>query len=109
VRRPDEQKAENEARFRDLNERIAEAVEHSPTVWSSPAMFVCECALADCAEAIELTLEKYRDVRESPVRFIVVPGHEDLAIERIVVTSESFFVVEKNGDAAETARELEPS
>jgi hypothetical protein len=109
VSRRDEQKAENEARFRDLNERIAERVEHSPTVWSSPTTFVCECALAECAETIELTLEQYRDVRESPLRFVVVPGHEDPAVERIVVTSEAFFVVEKTGDAAEAARELEPS
>lgn len=102
-------RATNEARFRDLNEQTAEALERSTTVWSSPATFVCECARADCTETIELTLDQYRDVRESPVRFVVVHGHEDLALERIVVTNDAFVVVEKIGEAAAVARDLEPT
>jgi hypothetical protein len=102
-------KAENEARFRHLNEQTAEELERSSTVWSSPATFVCECGSADCAQTIELTLDQYRDVRESPVRFVVVPGHENLEVERIVVSNDAHFVVEKIGEAAAAARELEPS
>jgi hypothetical protein len=102
--------ARNEALYREVNERIAElAEEFSEGEVRNPVGFVCECAAADCAEPIELTLAEYEAIRAEPTRFAVVPGHERLEIERVVERHAAYLVVEKREeDAAEVARETDP-
>jgi hypothetical protein len=57
-------------------------------------VFACECP-NECAESIELPISDYVSVRGHPTRFIVVYGHEDERIERVVDTDEAYLVVEK--------------
>jgi hypothetical protein len=98
-----ERKARNETFFREINEGIEEVVEHSTTVRSGVVAFVCECAGSDCTQAIALTIDEYRRVRTVPTRFVVAPGHEDLEVERVVVSAPGFSIVEKLGEAAAVA------
>jgi hypothetical protein len=47
-------------------------------------------------------------VRAGAAQFVLVPGHEIPAIERVVERAASYVVVEKVGDAAEVAEETDP-
>ena len=57
---------------------------------------------------MSLTLEAYEEIRSSPVRFPVKPGHVLSEIERVVEENESYVVVEKDGEGGEVAAALDP-
>jgi hypothetical protein len=101
--------AENEALFRDLNEEV-EAVAHSFSGGgeSRAFEFLCECGDATCAQRIPVTLDAYESVRSSPVAFVVVPGHEIPAVERVIEARAEYSIIEKLGETAEIARERDP-
>jgi hypothetical protein len=104
----DDRRAENEALFRDINERVRIMREQAgESVSTEDALhdFLCECARQDCLEKLQLTVGEYERVRSVPTDFIVVPGHQVAEIERIVFESDRFMVVRKEGRAAEIARE----
>jgi hypothetical protein len=89
--------ARNEEIFRDVNDRIDEgAEEHGVT---TPLSFHCECGSASCLETIELPPPDYERIVAERYHFVVIPGHEDDAIERIVERHPDFVVVEKIGEA----------
>lgn len=101
--------AENEALFRELNERVA-GVESR---WSRPGergsmQVVCECADPACGEQIAVTNADYERVRADGSWFLVVPGHEDRAFEQVVDKRRSFYVVEKTGQSKAYAEHLDP-
>jgi transcription initiation factor TFIID subunit TAF12 len=99
-------RAQTEALFRDVNERIAESADRFD---SDEAEFVCECADPNCTHRIEATLEQYEEVREEPTHFLLVPGHEDTDIERVVKQRRTHAVVEKfERIVARTVRQLDP-
>jgi hypothetical protein len=100
-----------EALFREVNERVAEVVEHFIEVESTadPVEFNCECGSAACTQQITMTLIEYEAVRASPIRFAVTPGHEVPDIERVVERYPDYLVVEKQDEEAEeVARETDP-
>ena len=99
--------AHTEALFRDVNERIAESAKRFD---AEDAEFVCECSDPECAERVPATLDAYEDVRSDGTHFLLVPGHEDSRIERVVEKpSHRLAVVEKfNGIVAQTVRRLDP-
>jgi hypothetical protein len=66
--------------------------------------FVCECDDPACSQAIQLPLAEYEHAVEPIDRFIVVPGHEDLAVESVVEVNNTYLVVSKPG----LRRRLEP-
>ena len=98
--------ARNEALFREVNENIARLEERHGTKTSEPA-FLCECANADCTEHVSVEPEVYARVREEPRLFIVLPGHEDRQLERIVEKRPAFLIVEKTGVAGEVAEQTQ--
>ena len=94
--------AENETRFRDINERLKQGlkrVPHRPEVLE----FICECGDRGCEEHVTLTIEEYEAVRQSSRRFATVPGHALPDVERVVERHDRYEVVEKTGDAVEIA------
>jgi hypothetical protein len=99
--------ARTEALFRDVNERIAESAKRFN---ADETEFVCECSDAACAERVPATLAAYEGVRSDSTHFLLVPGHEDTRIERVVETPHRrFAVVEKfNAVIARTVRRLDP-
>jgi hypothetical protein len=83
----------NQVFFREVNERIAEA---GTDMFSEDEQreLLCECGRIDCTERFSMTFAEYRRVRQSPRRFIVVPGHEDAAVERVVERRPGCWIVE---------------
>jgi hypothetical protein len=100
-------RARTEAVFRDVNERIAESAQRFA---SDDAVFVCECDDASCAERIHASLAAYEEVREDPTQFIIVSGHEDHEIEKVVQRRPRYSIVAKVKSrlVAETVRRLDP-
>ena len=100
---------ENEALFREVNERLMERKQDDPG-WSLPSPWVCECAEETCTERIEMSPLQYEELRSEPTHFAVVPDeeHVSLDVERIVEKRDRYWVVEKTGEAAEIAEETDP-
>ena len=103
----DARRGQNEAWFRELNERLEERSLDEPSAETSFEI-VCECALEECAERIVIDFGEYEEVRAHPTRFILVRGHRDPSIERMVARTRTYEVVEKIGVAAVVAEEEVP-
>jgi hypothetical protein len=103
-----ERLARNEALFRKVNESVRDVHAEWDAIapGKQPLRIVCECSDEACTETIDLAPARYAEVRTTPERFILLPGHEDLSIERLVEMTEGFVVVEKTGEGAEVARRL---
>jgi hypothetical protein len=104
-------RAQNEALFREVNERIVEletGLTGSDQDDSLLIGFVCECPREDCNETIEVTRREYEAVRENARRFVVLPGHEESDIANVVERHSNYLVIEKTGAAAELATEQDP-
>jgi hypothetical protein len=95
----------NQALFRDINERVEQLVGRASDT-TAREEFLCECASDACVQHITITLEQYREVRSSPVTFAVAAdeAHVFADIEQVVARHEGYWVVEKQGKAAEVAR-----
>jgi hypothetical protein len=103
----EERRARNENLFRDVNERIA-AIQQTLVV-AHYTEFVCECDDLACAERFEIRLRAYEQVREDPTAFVVVPGHEDPAVEDVIDERDGYNVVRKHpGEPARIAVEDAP-
>jgi hypothetical protein len=90
----------NEALFREINERVEE-VNTTLATFTNVLMIACECATLDCMERIEITPERYAQVREDPTLFMIRPGHEAPDTETVTAREEEFWVVRKNPGLAE--------
>ena len=97
---------ENEAVFREVNERLRELGEGFSLV-SETAEFVCECGQADCMARVRMSLAAYEEIRSDPKRFLVIKGHELPEYEHIVEEREEYLVVEKRpgGPAGKAIKE----
>jgi hypothetical protein len=99
---------ENEALFRVVNERIEDVNRAFGAVIGTMAV-VCECGAIECAEQITLTPAEYERVRADPTSFVLVPGHEEPDLERVVSRGDGYVIVQKIGrDAAALARDTNP-
>lgn len=96
----------NQALFREVNEEVGDDQTHALSL-----ALVCECAEEACTERIELTPEEYEKLRENATHFAVVPSekHVHREVEQIVELRERYWVVEKTGEAAAVAEQLDPS
>ena len=95
--------AQNEAVARRINDRIEY---QRPRNGESADSFICECTRVDCGGVLDLSIGEFARVRAHPRRFVVLPGHEEPAIESTVEVYPSYVVVEKRGEAGRLA-ELE--
>ena len=94
-----------------MNERIGELEAGLAGYEQDGALlisFVCECPREDCSEMLEMTREQYEAVRSNPRRFLVLPGHEDPDIARVVERHGGYRVVEKLGSAGAVAADEDP-
>lgn len=99
---------ENEAIYREVNERVAELSDRFG-IEQERIQFVCECGNGGCIERITLTRAAYEHVRESGRRFALVPGHEIPDLEDVVEEHENYVVVEKRpGAPAAVAEGTDP-
>ncbi|MEX1357092.1 MAG: hypothetical protein WD981_00565, partial [Gaiellaceae bacterium] len=107
----EERLALNEARVREVNETIERANEKlgpAPGEDGLALSILCECGTRGCDQIVEISSAEYREVRAEPTRFVVVPGHEQAKIERVVEDKRRFAVVEKIGPAAKVAKRTDP-
>jgi hypothetical protein len=104
-----ERAAQNQALFREVNERVGELTETLNTAMSR-GDWVCECADTECFEPIEMSLEEYEALRQHPARFAVSPQDKHVypEAERIVERTDRYWVVEKIERAGRLATELNP-
>lgn len=99
-------RAQTEALFRDVNERIAES---AARFGSEQAEFVCECANPNCTQRVEATLDRYEEVRGDATHFLIAPGHEDASIERVIEERPQRATVAKvEAVVVATVRKLDP-
>jgi hypothetical protein len=97
---------QNEALFREVNERVdAMAHQLGPHV---PYDFLCECANADCTFRISLPTAVYEAIRADGRQFVVLPLHYTPEIEELVREEETYWVVRKTGEAGEYVEHLDP-
>jgi hypothetical protein len=101
----DERAARNEALFREVNEEVARLEQR---LESQETLFVCECARDTCVERVPLPMDVYEEVRSNPRRFIVKPGHELDAVERVVRADDGYVIVEKTAEAGRIAERANP-
>ena len=99
--------AQNEALFREVNEKV-EAVAAVHGSDEHVYEFYCECANADCSMQVRATIAEYEAVRAHPRRFLVVPEHWLPEVESVAAKHDSFWVIEKHGDAGRLVEHLDP-
>ena len=90
--------ADNESRFRDINERLEADLRRLP-VDGDPVEFVCECGHSDCTASVSLTVDEYERVRQDPATFAMLPGHEIPDVEDVVERHERYLVARKKPEA----------
>jgi|SRR5919202_2280317 hypothetical protein len=89
--------ARNEEIYRTVNERIEQTARRHG--FAHELSFHCECAESDCFETIQMPVDEYDRIAADPARFVVVPKHQNEAIEKIVDRTPTYLVVEKVGEA----------
>ena len=95
-----ERSAKNEALFREVNDRIHEVGERLQVMTDDERLeFRCECGRPACDGFVALTASEYEHVRSDNDRFVVVLGHQDPEIERVVERTERYAVVDKRPEA----------
>jgi hypothetical protein len=97
--------AQNEALFRDVNERVEALGHHLGS--NVPYEFLCECANVDCTFRITLPLSVYESVRADSRQFVVLPLHYTPEVEELVAEEKTYWVVRKTGAAGEYVEELD--
>jgi hypothetical protein len=99
--------ADNEALFREVNERVNEQADGHGNDSHVYAYF-CECSRTDCIERVHHTSAEYELIRADGARFILVAGHQIDEIENVVARLDASVVVEKQGVAGDRAEALDP-
>jgi hypothetical protein len=102
----EERIAQNEALFREVNERVRDVTNEFGEL--NDAEFVCECGDRGCIERVRLRLDEYEAVRKSPTYFLVKRGHEIPDVETVIEDHGAFVVVAKHTKAADIAVETDP-
>jgi hypothetical protein len=69
--------------------------------------YLCECAMPDCTNLLELSHSDYERVRSNPRHFAVVAdeAHVFTDVERVVERNGRFWIVEKFAEAGQVAIE----
>lgn len=98
--------AQNEALFREVNERVKETADELRS--DSPFQYFCECANADCTFQITMTGAQYESVRADPTQFALLPLHYTPEVETLVSENAEYWIVRKTGEAGEYAEKLDP-
>lgn len=96
--------AENEALFRDANERIV----RTEGARRDPIEIICECGDRDCLERINVKRTDYERARSDPALFLAATGHVKPDAEQIVSETADHQLLRKTGDAAVVAEERNP-
>jgi hypothetical protein len=86
--------AENEVRFRAINERLEADLRRLP-LGGERLDFICECGHGDCTATVSLTIEEYERVRTEPTLFAMLPGHDIPDVEDVLTVTERYTIARK--------------
>jgi hypothetical protein len=98
--------AQNEALFREINERVQSTADELEI--EDAREFFCECANADCSFLLKLTRSQYENVRADPTQFVVLPLHFTPEVETMVGEYEGYWLVRKTGEAGDYVESMDP-
>jgi hypothetical protein len=108
VSQSEERSAQNEAVFRAANETVeARRIELLDADEAERTPFLCECEDRSCTQVLMLSLTEYEEARASGRQFVVAPDHVSPEA-KVVSRRREYWLVEKQGDAARVAEELDP-
>ena len=101
--------ARNQALYREVNERV-EAINEAFDNLVPLGDWICECANPECVQLLSLTHEEYEQLRADGTRFAVAPNdrHVFSEVEDVVERHERYWVVEKQGIAANVVEDANP-
>jgi hypothetical protein len=85
----------NQDVYRRANERLLAAVGDRIDA-ERPIPFLCECLDPECRSTVQLSIEQFRDLRESDNRYAIVTGHPLLDEERVLEVDDGVTFVEKS-------------
>jgi len=100
--------AQNEALFREVNERVDELADEQRDHDAELSDYLCECANADCTFRVPLSGVEYEAIRSEPTQFAVLPGHFTPEVEVLVSRRERYWIVKKLGEAGAYVEALDP-
>jgi redox-regulated HSP33 family molecular chaperone len=95
----DERRVENEYMFRNMNEQYEKSLlEHMNVEQFEEKKldFYCECSDPNCLEKILISAKQFDDIHDRSNQFVIRTGHEQLDIEDIIGTIDSYTVVQKH-------------
>jgi len=95
-----ERAAQNELVFRAVNEQIVKMTDRFRAELADLDI-VCECADATCVGTIRIGAEEFAKIERSDGTFLVLPGHEDESVEKVVGRRASYVLVWKEIVASE--------
>src|SRR5690348_1376830 len=99
---------ENELLFRDANLRVQQQIQEDRSgrglTPGTKVHFYCECSNFRCRDRIILTAGEYQAAHQDNRHFIILPGHENRAVERVIQSSPVYSVVEKFIDPAKALK-----
>ncbi len=109
---------ENQVFFRQHNEQVLRGIDEVKRIAAetqqesfvaeddTPLHFYCECSDENCRKRVVLIPSEYISIHKVKNCFVVIPGHENKAVERAIRKETDFFVVQKFTDSPETTDKL---
>lgn len=99
---------ENELLFRSANREVQRRIQEDRPRGGGPDTtklhFYCECSSLYCRDRIKLTADEYEAATNTEKEFIVIPGHENGVVEKVVHRRPLYNVVEKYLDPAKVLK-----
>ncbi len=101
-------KIENEVVFRSSNERMTIGIENLKQIAEDEGQlsdvpntkralhYFCECSDENCRLRLKVKPELYRKLHKKNNHFIIVPGHAVSSIEKVILSTHTYQIVEKH-------------
>ncbi len=80
---------------RRMKDRLGEIREEDDQDADAPFGFFCECSDIDCRLRIDIRPRHYEAIHRDSEQFVLVPGHEVPAVERVVDQEDGYLIVRK--------------
>jgi hypothetical protein len=99
----DERIAKNETLLRATNREMERADQAEGATLGELIEVLCECGRPGCGGVISMTVVDYDGAHSQADRFVVLRGHENTEIEKVVEERAGYLVVDKVGEAENIA------
>lgn len=69
--------------------------EKKKTIINKPIKFICECSDINCTEPVIVSIDEYRKLHKRNNQFLIVKGHRNPHVDRVVEKKGPAELVEK--------------